>query len=92
MGKSWCLSDREFPEFFKTPITINLSVNKKGVIADTNRRRVLLWTTVFWVFGFLGFGAKGLGQGLTIKMKNKTNESELRNGNEGLSASISLIH
>ena len=27
MGKSWCLSDGEFPEFFKTPLTFNLSVN-----------------------------------------------------------------
>ena len=27
-------------------ITFNLNVNKMGVIADSNRRRVLLWTTV----------------------------------------------
>ena len=26
IDQSWCLSDREFPEFFKTPLTFNLSV------------------------------------------------------------------
>ena len=32
--KSWCLSDREFPKFFKTPLTFNPSVILKAVIAN----------------------------------------------------------
>ena len=32
--KSWCLSDREFPKFFKTPLTFNPGLNLKAVIAN----------------------------------------------------------
>ena len=32
--KSWCLSDREFPKFFKTPLTFNPGLNLKAVTAN----------------------------------------------------------
>ena len=35
--KSWCLSDREFPKFFKTPLTFNPGVNLKAVIANQSQ-------------------------------------------------------
>ena len=34
--KFWCLSDREFPELFKTPHTFNSRVNVKGDKSNQN--------------------------------------------------------
>ena len=48
MNKSWCLSYREFPEVFKTPLTFYSTLNIKAVVANQNMK---LWATSFALVG-----------------------------------------
>ena len=48
MNKSWCLSYREFPEVFKTPLTFYPTFNMKAVVANQNMK---LWATSFALVG-----------------------------------------
>ena len=48
MNKSWCLSYREFPEVFKTPLTFYPTFNMKAVIANQD---IKLWATSFALGG-----------------------------------------
>ena len=51
MDKSWCLSYREFPEVFKTPLTFYPTFNMKAVVANQNMK---LWATSFALVGCSG--------------------------------------
>ena len=46
MGQSQCLSDREFPEFCKTPLTFDPSGFLREVMGHLKKRRALLWEAV----------------------------------------------
>ena len=52
MDKSWCLSYREFPEVFKTPLTFYPTFNLKGLIANQN---IKLCATSFALVGCIAF-------------------------------------
>ena len=45
--KIWCLSDREFPEFFKTPPTFISDPFQSRVIAKKTQKSVFLGHPVF---------------------------------------------
>ena len=53
MDKSWCLSYREFPEVFKTPLTFYPTFNMKAVVANQNMK---LWATSFALVGCIHIG------------------------------------
>ena len=59
--KSQCLSNREFPEFYKTPLTLNLSGIIRGVMGHLNKQwgllSVAVLLTYYWPTDWVYLGA-----------------------------------